>query len=236
MTETSSTKPLSAFALFAGLPAESLDRLTPQFRPRRLVPGELLIARDDASDDIFFVLRGRLRVIMYSSDGRAIPFRELGPGESLGELAAIDRLPRSASVEAVQDTEILAFPGAAFRALVREEASVANAVLRTAIGYIRDLSERLYELRSLDSTARIRREIVRLARETESVGASATISPAPRQSDIADRAGSHREAVAREFGRLARMGLIERRGRILVVKDINRLAILAEGAAGGASR
>jgi CRP-like cAMP-binding protein len=219
---------LGTFKLLADLPPARLQTLATQFRGRRLAAGEALLARDDPGDDVFFIVSGRLRIIMYSLEGRAVPFRDIGPGETIGELAAIDRLPRSASVEALGAAEALVLAGEPFRRLVAQEASVANALLRTAIGYIRDLSDRVFELRSYDSTMRIQRELLRLARAAAGAGNTATLAPAPRQSDIADRAGSHREAVAREFGKLTRAGLVARRGSALVVPDIARLAALVD--------
>jgi CRP/FNR family transcriptional regulator, cyclic AMP receptor protein len=230
MKDQVSAETLGAFVLLAGLPPARLQALASQCRSRQLAAGEVLLARDDAGDDVFFIVSGQLRIIMYSLEGRAVPFRDLGPGETTGELAAIDRLPRSATVEALRPTEALVLAGERFRRLVEQEASVANALLRTAIGYIRDLSDRVFELRSYDATMRIQRELLRLARAAAGLENTVTLEPAPRQSDIADRAGSHREAVAREFGKLMRAGLLARRGAALIVPDIARLAALVDDA------
>jgi CRP/FNR family transcriptional regulator, cyclic AMP receptor protein len=223
-----SAEMLAGFTMLAGIPAAHLQALVQQLRSRWLVPGEVLLARDDPGDDVYFVVSGRLRIIMYSLEGRAVPLRDLGPGETIGELAAIDRLPRSASVEALSAAHVLLLAGEPFRQLVKLEATVANAVLRTAIKYIRDLSDRVFELRSFDATTRIQRELLRLARAAAGDANTVALSPAPRQLDIADRAGSHREAVAREFSKLAKAGLLARRGTTLVVRDIQRLAFEIE--------
>lgn len=224
---TGQSDPLARFAIFAALEPDARAALARKFRQRTLEPGEMLLSRDDVSDEVYFIATGTLRILMYSAGGKVVPFRDLGPGETIGELAALDRQPRSASVECCTAAEILLLDGASFRDLVAREASVANALLRTAIAYVRDLSDRLFELRSLDAPARIALEIVRHARLVSNGGNSAMLSPAPRHSDIADRAGSHREAVARFMSKLARAGLVERRGRALLVRDIAGLTALA---------
>ena len=61
---------------------------------------------------------------------------------------------------------------------------------------------------------------------------STRIIPAPRHVEIANRISTHREAVTREFNRLSRIGIIERRGGELLVKDIDRLATMVHEATG----
>jgi CRP/FNR family cyclic AMP-dependent transcriptional regulator len=55
-------------------------------------------------------------------------------------------------------------------------------------------------------------------------GKSARISAPPTHSEIASRISTHREAVTRELNRLSRLGIIERKGGAILVKDVKRLA------------
>lgn len=99
-------------------------------------------------------------------------------------------------------------------------------LMRQLVTRIRVLTTRVYEVSALAVSHRIQSEILRLAQGVPESGASRVIDPAPTHVDIASRTSTHREAVTREFSRLARLGLIERRGRTLVVHDIDRLASL----------
>ena len=56
--------------------------------------------------------------------------------------------------------------------------------------------------------------------------------PAPTHVEIASRVSTHREAVTRELNRLSRIGIIERRGGPLLVKDVDRLAGMVQSATG----
>ena len=67
---------------------------------RRYEPGESIVDYLDRTDEVFFIILGEVRVTIYSLAGKVVSFRELGPGEVFGEYPAIDRGPRSASVEA----------------------------------------------------------------------------------------------------------------------------------------
>ncbi|HEY8276660.1 MAG TPA: helix-turn-helix domain-containing protein, partial [Methyloceanibacter sp.] len=72
----------------------------------------------------------------------------------------------------------------------------------------------------------IQAELLRLANLAPQEGNSARVASAPTHSEIASRISTHREAVTRELNRLARLGLIERKGNALVVKDVRRLAAM----------
>jgi hypothetical protein len=77
---------------------------------------------------------------------------------------------------------------------------------------------------------RIHNELLRLAHGGEQDKGSAIISPAPKHTDIASYIGTRREAVSRELSYLTRMGLIERQAGRLVIRDVARLAQMAQGA------
>ena len=121
--------------------------------------------------------------------------------------------------------------GQAFRDLVAREVTVAMALLQQSIRYVRELTDRVYEFSSLAVANRIQAELLRLAREVSADGNSVLLSPAPRHVDIADRVSTHREAVTRELGRLARIGIVERQGRRLRITDMKRLSVLVDEAA-----
>ena len=108
--------------LLAALPAGRVDRRLSGF-----------------SHDVFFVISGEVWVTIYSLTGKAVSFRELGPGEVFGEYPAIDLGPRSASVEARKNSIVATLPGAAFRELIRSEPVVAQALLPHLVIKIRDV-------------------------------------------------------------------------------------------------
>jgi CRP-like cAMP-binding protein len=136
---------LKGIAIFTGLPPDALERIQRRCSCRRYEPGELIVDYLDRSDDVFFITAGEARVIIYSLAGKAVSFRDLGPGDMFGEFPAIDGGPRSASVEARTSCLIASMPAAAFRELLQTEPTVAQALLRQLVMTIRRLSTRVYE-------------------------------------------------------------------------------------------
>jgi CRP/FNR family transcriptional regulator, cyclic AMP receptor protein len=223
---------LAGIAIFSGLPEKTLERLQLQCRWRRYQAGEAIVGYLDSSDDVFFIISGEVRVTIYSLAGKVVSFRELGPGEVFGEYPAIDRGPRSASVEAHTSCLVASLPGAAFRDLIVSEPAVAQAMLPQLVMKIRALTTRVYEFSTLAVSNRIQAELLRLASMAARDGKCVRISPVPTHTEIASRVSTHREAVTRELTRLSRIGLIERERNALLVKDVERLAEMVHAATG----
>jgi len=223
---------LKNIAIFSGLSPEAVERIERRCAWKRYAPGEPILDYLDASDDVFFIALGEVRVTIYSTAGKAVSFRELGSGEIFGEFPAIDGGSRSASVEARTNCLIASMPGSSFRELLQSEPGLAQALLPRLVKTIRALTTRVYEFSTLAVNNRIQAELLRLASLGPKEGKAARIVPAPTHVEIASRVSTHREAVTRELNRLSRIGIIERRGGTLLVKDVERLAEMVHDATG----
>src|SRR5438309_9729988 len=103
-----STAVLKAVPLFASVPEEQLRMLTVVVTRKSVSRSTTIMAGGDATDSLYIVLSGRLKVMMSDSDGEGVILAILGPGEFLGELGLIDGTPRSASVVQMDYCELLA--------------------------------------------------------------------------------------------------------------------------------
>ena len=118
---------LACVPLLAGADAEALEALAADAYPRRVLAGEWLIREGDDAEDLYVVLRGRLRAVA-GADGRTL--RVLGPGAAIGELALLTGSPRSASVQAVRDSTLLQLGRGRFVELMERDSGFAAAVAR----------------------------------------------------------------------------------------------------------
>ncbi len=219
---------LAGATLLQGVPADVTARVASTCTWREFRQGQEVFGQDSANRDVFFVVDGRVRVTFIAPSGREISFRDLGPGATFGELSAIDGLPRSASVVALADSVLASVSRDQFRDLLRASPVVAERVMLNLAALVRSLTDRVVEFSTLAVQNRIQAELVRVAREAGVVDNRATIAPAPKHTDVANRVATNREAVAREFSRLAREGVVERRRGMLAVLDVRRLAEMVE--------
>lgn len=208
--------------LLRGAAPATLERVSARLQLRRFEPGQLVVGHSDTGREVFFVLSGCVRVTLFSASGREVAFRDLGPGEMFGELAAIDGGPRSANVITLERLEIGVLDHASFMEAVHTDPQVADNLLARLARLVRALSERVFEF-SLPVAARIVHELLRLCEQADGTGNRVVLSPLPRHADIASRVNTHREAVSRTFAQLQRAGLVVRRPGALIVEDLNRL-------------
>ena len=148
MAQSQVTQPqyaLEGVTLLKGLPSESLQHIQQSCSWRRYEPGEPIVEYLDRSDDVFFLISGEARVIVYSLAGKVVSFHDLGPGDMFGEYPAIDERPRSASVEARSSCLVASMPSAAFLELLQAEPTVGRALDKQLVATIRRLSTRVYE-------------------------------------------------------------------------------------------
>lgn len=221
---------LDDIAILQGLSAAPLRSLATECRWRMIKRGAVLLDTEMPSTDVFLLVEGRVRVTIYSPSGREVALRDLGAGESFGELAAIDGSVRSASVVALEESVVAALSREQFWNLLQSQAAVAGNVLKRLAALVRDLTARVVDTTTLTVPERVRAEVVRQARAAGVAGNRASIIGFPTHADLASRLGATREAVSRDLARMAEQGLIERKGRDLVVLDFEALI---EATAGG---
>jgi CRP-like cAMP-binding protein len=131
---------LEGVTLLKGLSSESLQRIQQRCSWRRYEPGEPIVEYLDRSDDVFFLISGEARAVIYSLAGKVVSLRDLGPGDLFGEYVAIDGRPRSASVEARTSCLVASMTAAEFRKLLHTEPTAADALDRQLVATIRTLS------------------------------------------------------------------------------------------------
>jgi CRP/FNR family cyclic AMP-dependent transcriptional regulator len=225
-------KALSTIKPWTSLSGDALTDISKKCRFAGYERGRQIIGYLEETMDVFFVVSGTVRVSIHSMLGKEISYREMGPGSMFGELAAIDGEQRSASVMAHTDAVLVAMPQAVFRQALRVQPVASEDVLQHLTCLVRLYSRRLYELRALDVSSRVRAELLRLAIPSEEENNTATIDPAPTHSTIANRVLTRREAVARELSSLARRGLIERNAKALFIRDISALKAMVDRSLG----
>ena len=222
---------LNAVPLFALLSPQARADLARACIWRRFRAHEQIIHQFDSGRDVYFVVDGQVRVVIYSLSGRELSFSDLGVGGCFGELAAIDGLPRSAGVIARTDCTVARMGGDHFVDMVSAHPSMAVFMLSHLASLVRRATERIVDLSTLAANNRVHAEVLRLAGAGR-CGNQSTIQPIPTHAEIASRVSAARETVARVFGDLARMGIVERQGDRLVIHDYDRLLTLVRDVRG----
>jgi CRP/FNR family cyclic AMP-dependent transcriptional regulator len=234
-TTRKSSLALRRVPLLAGLPEARLDLLAQQCQWRSLPAGKRVFSRRATEGDVVFIVSGRVRVTTYAFNGREVTFRDVGEGDYVGDVAAIDGQPRSADVLCLEPSVLATLDRAAFRQLLAGEPAVAERVMVRLAALVRHLSERVIELSTLGVQNRLHAQLLRMAREAGVEGNRARLAPAPQHLELAARISTNREQVTRELSSMVKQGLIAKDGKALLIRDVARLeAMVAEVRGGGA--
>jgi CRP-like cAMP-binding protein len=209
---------LAQLAFLHGTDPMALAAAAPRARWLAVGPGELVLDFGDATDDVFLVAEGAVRVVVRTPLGQEVILGDLGPGEVFGEMAAVDGEPRSASVTALHPTRLCRLPAAAFLEVALRSPEVGLRVMRVLVARLRLQDERLFEQVALPVRHRLAAELLRLSRPREGSGAvGRVVSPPPAQHVLAARVGSRRETISLALAELAREGLVEVSPRAIVL-------------------
>jgi len=218
--------------LLQNVPAADVRALEKACAWRQYDAGEQIIDRQSDSREVFFVVSGRVRIAIYSIQGREITLDDLMPGDHFGELAAIDSEPRSASVMAVTPCMLASLSADRFLKLCADQPDVALRLMRWLSHIVRQATDRIMDLSTLAANNRVHAEILRQAKLNMVDDDRAEISPIPVHSDIASRVSTTRETVARVMNDLARDGIVERQKKVLVVHNVETLEDMVEDVRG----
>jgi CRP-like cAMP-binding protein len=210
--------------VFNTLGEEELLRVAEVAVPRRYGANEVVFREGDESNTCYVVRSGRARAIREHSDGRSITLANFGPGDIFGELAMFDNESRSATIETLEVTEVIAILGGDMRRLMREHPDIAVKLLAALARRLRETNERLarQSFQTVQSrVAAVLAEMVKNERGDGVIGGDVLITST--QADLAQLAGSSRESASRFLAVLERAGIITQGRGKLVVHDADAL-------------
>jgi len=124
-------KMLSKCNLLRHLPPEEIERILPCVHPRHIDKGEILFRAGDPGDALFIVAQGKLDVISaVPGNGNGERLAELGEGQAFGEMALLSGEPRTATIQATDQTDLLEIGRDDFARLIAKDHQLAIAVER----------------------------------------------------------------------------------------------------------
>lgn len=209
---------LEQVPFFKGLEPEVLTRFRQRVSWLDHQPNELVVDHEDDTHDVFFVVTGSVRIVVRAPNGREVIFGDLQAGQFFGDMAAIDKQRRSASVTALHRSRLLRVSGPLFLEILAASPIASLRMMRLLTERIRTGNARLLEQSALNARHRLFAELLRMARERAGTG-TLVISPPPLQHVLAGRIGVRREAVSREMAQMIREGwLSTSRAGLLILK------------------
>ncbi|EAQ23497.1 MULTISPECIES: Crp/Fnr family transcriptional regulator [unclassified Roseovarius] len=194
--------------------------------------GQMIYTTGADDTSMMLITKGRVEISRSSLEGRRSILTHLGPGDMLGELAALDGGPRSADAVAATGVRgrVLARPQVL--QLLQDHPDAAIDVIGMLCRRLRETSGMYTAHMLADGQARLARLLLHLSEKWGEVLPGGKLRLAERfsQSDLGDLVGLSRESVNRQIREWEQVGLIERQGQGIVLCDPAALAQAAETA------
>ncbi len=216
---------LARIPLFARLSPAEREKLGSLMVRKTFKANTAVFFQDDPSDSLYVVLSGSAKVFRTSEDGKDHILSTLRPGEAFGELAMIEGLPRSASVQAVGDTEMLCLARRDFEAFAQEHPQVLWRLLQALCERLRKVTEDELDPLYRDVPYRVLHVLSQLLERHGESGPDGWRIRFPLSvGEVASMVGSNPETVSRLIETFERDGLVRRDGETWVVPERRALA------------
>lgn len=197
-------------------------------RKRQFRRGTTIFNEGDTTDRVVVILKGQVKVSYFTEDGKEVLLAVRGPGDLLGELAALDGEPHSATGTALDPVDALVFTATDFKAFLAANPRVALYLLELLSRKVRDADVKRIEFSAFDTVGRVARRLVELAeRFGEESDEGLEITLPLSQEELAGWTGCSREAASKALQHLRGRGWItthRRRIRILDRAALERRA------------
>jgi CRP-like cAMP-binding protein len=209
---------------FEGLGGPLAAELAALGGERRYGAGVVIFHHGDEPGSVLVLLEGRVKIGIVGPQGKEVILGFAGPGDLLGDVAALDGRPRSASAEAVDPVRALVIPRAAFERFAAGHPEAALALMRSLARRLRQADDQRVEFAAYDVVGRVARRLVELCERHGEPGERGTEITLPlSQDELAAWTASSREAVAKALQLLRRLRWVETHRRRIVVLDLDAL-------------
>jgi CRP-like cAMP-binding protein len=223
------TAMIETIELFANLRAETLDALRERAATRSLAKGELLFNLGDASDYMYVVRSGRIRIWAVSAAGAEVTLNILGPGSCLGEIGLLDGSERTAGASALDKAELIVVARPAFDHALDTDPQLARNVIALLCNRLRWISQRMEDSALRTAPERLARLIVFFCRDYgEETENGVRVEMNLTQGELARWAQMSRENLNKTLNRWVDEGLISQSRGNIEIHDVERMEDIAE--------
>jgi CRP/FNR family cyclic AMP-dependent transcriptional regulator len=219
---------LARTVIFQGVAPQAFEALVQRLPPVSFPRGHVVFREGEPGDLLFIITAGQVKVGCHSEDGRARLITIMGPSDMFGELALVDMGPRSSTVTTLTRVEAATMDRAALWSWITQHPEVAQRLLRVLARRMRRANDDLTSLMCTGVSGRVAGQLLSLAQRFGTRdGDSLCVAHHLTQEELGQLVGASREAVNKALASLAHRGLIQRRGKLVLINDPEHLAKLA---------
>ncbi len=185
----------------------------------------MLFFEGDPSKGIFSLIDGKVRIYKATEEGKEFTIHIINQGQLFAEAAIFGKQEYPANCMALKDSVVAFFPKDEFIALLRRLPVIALKLIASLSSFLREYNQLVENLSLREVQSRLS---YFLTREYERIPGEIIVLKMSK-SDLADRLGTAKETLSRNFRKLSDLGFISVSGREIRVLDPEGLAQMAKG-------
>jgi CRP-like cAMP-binding protein len=199
---------------------EDADALVELVKRRSVRRAEPILRAGSAGDEVVLVLEGRVKLVAYGTERREVVLAIRGPGELIGEMAALGGQRRTATAVAVDDVEAGYLRSDELRRFLGEHPDAALVLIRMLVRRLTEATRAMVDLATQDSVGRLAKRLLELAEDHgKPAGEGIRIELSLTQDELASWTGATRETVSRALRLMRQLSWIATDNRSITVLD-----------------
>ncbi len=214
---------LQLVPIFSDLPEEVIEQVILVGNKKTYTKESVILVEEEVGTALFVIIKGKVKVSRTSTDGREVILSILSDSDFFGEMSILDGLNRSATVVALEDTELFIIQRKEFLDLLNKHPEISIALLSELTQRLRNADMKIKALSLKDAEGKVATVILQLADDIGKIKHGIVeIEKLPLQQDLANMAGTSRETISRTLHSFARKGLVELDGSKLKILDYEK--------------
>lgn len=214
---------LTYVPIFSELENDALEKIEKIGSRKAYAKNDVILMEEDAGTALFVIVKGKVKVSRNSNDGREVILTILAESDFFGEMAILDGLTRSATVTAIDESELFLIQRNDFLNLLYEHPEVSVALLQELTRRLRNADMKIKALSLKDAEGKVATVILQLADDIGKIKQGIVeIEKLPLQQDLANMAGTSRETISRTLHSFAKKGFVEMEGTKLRILDYEK--------------
>jgi CRP-like cAMP-binding protein len=219
----SSSEFLAYVPIFSEIPMEIIEKIEKIGTRKNYLKNDVILMENEVGTALFVIVTGKVKVARTSGDGREVILTILSESDFFGEMAILDGQTRSATVVAIEDSELFLIQRNDFINLLKEFPEVAISLLQELTKRLRSADAKIKALSLKDAEGKVATVLLQLADDVGKIKqGKVEIEKLPLQQDLANMAGTSRETISRTIHSFAKKGLVELDGNKLRITDYEK--------------
>lgn len=219
-TKLDHRKLLEDHFLFSSLPKDALDKVHATSLIRQYPKNSTIFVRGEEGDRLFAIVKGRVKISIFSEEGREIVLATMRAGDFFGEIAFLDASTRTADATVVEDCEVFSIGRGDFFPILENHPDIYMKIITVLCERLRQTNEAIEDSIFLTVPARVAKTLLRLAESYgEERNGNIHFTIKISQQELANIIGTSREVVNRHLRHLQQEEVIKVEQGYLVICD-----------------